>query len=50
MQEHAEGPRSTPLRMCEHCGATAAPGDDVCRNCGADLPEPSLPPAESERS
>ena len=35
MQEHAEGPRSKPLKVCHHCGATLPPDTKVCPKCEA---------------
>lgn len=35
MQEHAEGPRSKPLRPCKLCGATLKPEQKVCPKCNA---------------
>ncbi len=34
MQEHAEGPRSKPMQVCFHCGATLKPYESICPNCG----------------
>ena len=33
MQEHAEGPRSKPMKLCKHCGATLKPEEKLCPKC-----------------
>lgn len=47
MQEHAEGPRSKPPKICPHCGTTVAPEDKICPKCGAE--QKDLPAGEPGR-
>ncbi len=50
MQEHAEGPRSKPMKLCSHCGATLHPDEKVCPKCEtaqADHPDTAGAPPKS---
>lgn len=48
MQEHAEGPRSRPLRICAHCGVTLAPDAKVCPKC--ETPQPEHPASAADKA
>lgn len=47
MQEHAERPGSKPLQIFPHCGATVAPDEKICPDCGAE--QKDMPAGEPGR-
>jgi len=48
MQEHAEGARSQPPIICQHCGATNPRTATICEACEKPLSRPSPDPKTEE--
>jgi len=46
MQEHAEGPRSAPMKECVQCGAQLKSDEKVCPKCETAQPGHPAQPAE----